>query len=301
VEVILADDGSVQPLAYLDAEYRGRMNLIVVRQDPLGPAAARNAGIKNSSAGIVIFLDSDVQPQAGWFEAIIGPLEKNPALAGVEGKTISTNLTELNPFSHFLYNLEGGAYLTCNIAYRREWLDWVNGFDERFRQPWREDSDLAFSILELGGQIIFAPEAVVDHPVRPVRLKRMFWFYPIRRGYDWLLMRKHPEIFRQKNPGIWDRSEITFFLAFLVALILFIAGWTITGFIVLLFHQAIYNHLLLRRLHMGAREAYNMAVPWKIFAKAYPFFYLSPYLTLGAVFWGWIKFMGVKPSLKKEK
>lgn len=294
-EVILADDGSPRPLNFLAAEYKGKMNLKVVRQDPLGPAAARNSGIKNATAEILVFLDSDVIPLPGWFDAITAPLMKDPGLAGVEGKTIASNIRELTPFSHFIYNFEGGVYLTCNIAYRRSWVERAGCFDERFKHPWREDSDLAFSILDLGGRIIFEPKAMVDHPTRPVKLFRMFWFYPIRRGYDWIIRRKHPDRFRDKDMRMTDLSEVSFIFSFLMAVILFLAGQTVAGFIVLLAHQAVYSNIFLRRLHYGAREDYSIAVGWKDFTHAYPFFYPYTFLALASLVWGWIRFSNVKP------
>jgi glycosyltransferase involved in cell wall biosynthesis len=296
VEVILIDDGSDKPLDFLAEEYAGRLNLKVVRQDPLGPAAARNLGIKSSAADIIVFLDSDVKPLPGWFEGLVKRLESDKDLAGVEGKTVCGNFADLNPFSHFLDNLEGGKYLTCNMAYRREWIERVGGFDERFKHPWREDSDLAFSILDNGGNIVFEKNAVIDHPVRPLKLWRLFWFYPVRRGYDWLLFRKHPKRYHQIEKGLFDRSEFIFAATFLFAVLFFVLGWFIPGFIALIFHQAIYNHLLLRRLHFGGRVANNLAVPWKIFAKAYLFFWPSTFLSLASIFWGWLKFITVKES-----
>ena len=273
VEVILVDDGSEKALNFLETEYGGKLNLKVERQSPQGPAAARNLGVKRAVSAILIFLDSDVAPLPGWFSAMSNRMESNPDLAGVEGKTVSQNLEELNPFSHFLDNLEGGKYLTCNIGYHREWIEKAGGFDERFRHPWREDSDLAFSILELGGKIGFEPNAVVDHPVRPVRPFRLFWFYPIRRGYDWLLYRKHPQLYLRAESGFADLSELSFFISFALAAVLFTLGWIVPGFITLIFHQAIYNHIMLRRLSYGPRVARNLAVPWKVFAKSYLFFY----------------------------
>jgi len=296
VEVILVDDGSEKPLGFMAEEYGGRLNLRVVRQGPLGPAAARNLGIKNSAADIIAFLDSDVKPLPGWFEALVSRLEKDTGLAGVEGKTVCANFQDLTPFSHFLDNLEGGKYLTCNIAYRREWIARAGGFDQRFKHPWREDSDLAFSILDRGGEIVFEKNAVVDHPVRPLKLWRLFWFYPIRRGYDWLLFRKHPGRYHQVEKAIFDRSEAVFLTTFLLAVLFFILGWFIPGFIALIFHQGIYNHLLLRRFRFGG-AAGSMAVPWKIFAKSYLFFWPATFLSLASIFWGWIKFRGAKETV----
>jgi len=298
VEVILVDDGSKPALDFLAKEFP-QLNLKVLCQPPRGPASARNLGIKNARAEIIIFLDSDVIPQTGWFSALLSPFEQDKELAGVEGKTICSNLDQLNPFSHFLYNLEGGKYLTCNIAYRKSWLERVGGFDPRFPYPWREDSDLAFSILELGGRIIFEPRAVVDHPVRPVSLKRLVWFYPWRRGYDWLLKKKHPKLYKKHFGRMWDKSEMSFVLSFVLALVLFILGRWLLGFIFLFCHQTIYHHILLRYLYFGRRETYNFALPYKLFLKSYLIFYPTTFLSMTSLIWFGIKFLRVKTDLEK--
>jgi len=295
VEVILVDDGSQPPLERFAKKFQDKLSLKILRQPPLGPASARERGWREAQAEIIIFLDADVIPQKGWLGAILAPFEKDALLAGVEGKTISSNLNELTPFSHFLYNLEGGKYLTCNIAYRRSWLERVGGFDLRFRYPWREDSDLAFRIIKQGGKIIFEPKAVVDHPVRPVSLRRLVWFYNWRRGYDWLLRKKHPELFKKHIQPLVDKSELSFAFSFLASLALFLGREWIAGFIILFVHQAIYHHILLRYLHFGSRRTENFALPWKMFLKAYLVFYPATFLRLASLLWFGIKFWNVKP------
>jgi len=68
----------------------------------------------------------------------------------------------------------------------------------------------------------------------------------------------------------------------------------IWGFLFLLAHQVIYQNILLRYLHYGARTAPNLAVPWRVFLKAYIIFYPATFLSLAGLGWGWIKFFPVK-------
>src|SRR5262249_52368260 len=62
---------------------------------------------------------------------------------------------------------EGGHYHTAAIAYRREVLLAVGGFDEEFKLPACEDVELAMRVLE-HGRIGFVPEAKVRHPPRKI-------------------------------------------------------------------------------------------------------------------------------------
>jgi hypothetical protein len=94
-----------------------------------------------------------------------------------------------------------GFFQTCNIGYRRDWLEQLDGFDEEFRYPMGEDTDLAWRALERAARAVFAPDAVVHHDVRPSSA-----IVAIRDSARWesvvLIVRKHPEI-RSKLHSHW--------------------------------------------------------------------------------------------------
>ena len=75
----------------------------------------------------------------------------------------------------------------------------IGGFDERFPEAWREDSDLQFTLLEQGYTIKPAPQAVVTHPVRPapwgVGLKMQR-----KSQFEALLYKKHPQTLSRAHP-----------------------------------------------------------------------------------------------------
>src|SRR5205085_889073 len=74
------------------------------------------------------------------------------------------------------------------------------GFDESFRLPWREDSDLHFRLLEAGCRVVRAAQAIVVHPVRPAP-----WGVSLRQQrkvmFDALLFRKHRALYRERIRG----------------------------------------------------------------------------------------------------
>ena len=84
-------------------------------------------------------------------------------------------------------------------------LERLGGFDESFRMPWREDSDLHFRLLEQGLHIERAERALVVHPVRPAP-----WGVSLRQQrkvvFDALLFRKHPRLYRERIRAAprWD-------------------------------------------------------------------------------------------------
>jgi len=190
-EVIVIDDGSKDGTKKIAKQFEKELDLKYVFQENKGSAASRNLGIKKAKGRIVAFIDDDCLASKKWLEMINRTLVK---VEGVEGKTVSDN--GITPFSHYIKNIRGGQYPTCNIAYRKKALEKVGGLDEKFAIPFREDSDLAFSILERGGKIEFASQALVNHPhfeeswLKALRRKRRFF-------YDPLLFKKHPQMYKK--------------------------------------------------------------------------------------------------------
>ena len=78
-EVVVVDDGSADPGATVRvAAARGAR--VVRHPSTRGPAAARNTGAAAASGALVAFLDSDVVPEPGWLESLLGHLA-DPAVA----------------------------------------------------------------------------------------------------------------------------------------------------------------------------------------------------------------------------
>lgn len=59
VEVIVVDDGSTDKTVKVVERYASELDLVLVRQDNAGPAAARNAGIRRARGQYCAFLDAD--------------------------------------------------------------------------------------------------------------------------------------------------------------------------------------------------------------------------------------------------
>lgn len=192
-EVIVVDDGSTDDTVSWVTE-RARTflpRLTVLTQANAGPAAARNRGIGTAQAPVIAFTDDDAVPRPGWLVAALSAFE-DPTISAVEGRVTAGEGAVIHLFDAYLLNETGEKFVTCNMFYRTVVLRTVGGFDERFREAFREDSDLAFHCLERGLTIKFVPDAVVDHPPRPAgwgKFIRQAWLY----RYDGLLREKHPD------------------------------------------------------------------------------------------------------------
>lgn len=198
-EVLLCDDGSEVDLrpAVEHARYLG-LDAYYLRQPARGPAAARNLGIRNARGSIIAMTDSDTQPRSDWLGKLVAALDSHPEAVGVEGRVEADNAGEFAPLGESPTNAQGGVYLTCNCAYRREALEKVGGFDETFPYPAFEDTDLAARIQQMG-EILWQPDAVVIHPERPLTFggvwkKLHHWEYILLMGfrYGYLGWKKYP-------------------------------------------------------------------------------------------------------------
>jgi len=198
-EIIVCDDGSMEDLAPVVAQFQPELPIIrLLRQPHRGPAAARNFGVLESRASIVLFLDSDVLPDKSIVSQLIEALNRNPSWAGAEAK-IQPCEGEQTPLWDAPFSDNGGRFHTAAIAYRKEALMLAGGFDETFKESACEDVDLAAKILKYG-PISFVREAVVYHPRRRVTLG-MHWKWRKFWRYEMILAKRYGFLAFPGNPA----------------------------------------------------------------------------------------------------
>jgi histidinol-phosphate phosphatase family protein len=141
----------------------------VLRGRASGPAAARNVGWRASRAEWVAFLDDDVVPDPGWLSRLSEDLAKlDSDVAGSQGR-VRVPLPESRRPTDRERNVKGlerSRWITADIAYRRQVLEEVGGFDERFPRAYREDADLGLRVTGAGYRIVSGRRSIA-HPVRP--------------------------------------------------------------------------------------------------------------------------------------
>jgi GT2 family glycosyltransferase len=224
-EIIVVDDGPHRETRRLVEHWIRSMrnkNLDITylaNNGPHGPAAARNRGWRAARGSIIAFTDDDTVPTPGWLVNGLSVFDDTVhAVCGRVEMPLSEKPTD---YERDAQQLERAEFVTANCFCRKEVLEFINGFDERFRFAWREDSDLHFRLLGLQARIMYAPQAVVVHPVRPAP-----WGVSISQQkkilFDALLYKKHPLLYRQK---IRARPRWDYYL--IVALMLLAIGGVI--------------------------------------------------------------------------
>lgn len=170
-QVLLADDrpDTPEPLP-VQVPQPLADRITVVTLEGRGPAAARNAGWRAAEGTEwVVFLDDDVRVGSRWAEELAADLRGLPAdVAGVQGSITVPPPRGRRPTDseRATIGLQGAAWITADMAYRRAALVDTGGFDERFRRAFREDSDLALRMLRAGWSLRRGRRQTV-HPLRP--------------------------------------------------------------------------------------------------------------------------------------
>jgi glucosyl-dolichyl phosphate glucuronosyltransferase len=181
VEIVVAVDHNETLFARASAELP---HVTVVRNAyQRGVSGNRNSGVQHTRTPLVALLDDDAFAHPGWLAGLTEPFE-DPAVVGTGG-AIAPAWESHRPAwfpDEFLWAV-GGAYTglpttraqvrnvwSASMAVRRETFDAVGGFRVGFgkvgdrARP--EDTDLCLRMSDVaGGQWIYVPDAVIDHPV----------------------------------------------------------------------------------------------------------------------------------------
>jgi hypothetical protein len=163
IEVIVAGD----PGAQVPAAPPGLDLRTVEAPRPSSAAAKRNLAWPLARARLIAFTDDDCRPAPGWARLLLEAAKRSPG-AFVQGRTEPdpAELRQLWGFAHTQRIARDSPWHeTCNIAYPREVLERLGGFDEGYGALGGEDTDLGQRALQLGVPKIYDEDALVWHAV----------------------------------------------------------------------------------------------------------------------------------------
>ncbi|MCA1565453.1 MAG: glycosyltransferase [Acidobacteria bacterium] len=167
-EIIVVDDGSTDDTVEVLQRFGDRLN--IMRQPNGGPSSARNRGLREATGEFVALTDSDCLPEPKWLSSLIESFD-SPRVAGVGGTIKGVDENLISVYVDAIQLLDPGRdaqgevqYLvTANACFRRDAVIAAGLFDERFRKPGAEDTELGRRLHDLGYQLKAAPTAVVLH------------------------------------------------------------------------------------------------------------------------------------------
>ncbi|MGL5875557.1 MAG: glycosyltransferase [Xenococcaceae cyanobacterium] len=168
-ELLIVDDGSTDNTREVLQPYGDRLQYIYQKNQ--GVAAARNLGIRMARGEFIAFLDADDYFFPDKLAAQVAIFDEKPNLGLVhsgwqrvnsEGKPL-LNVTpwEKIPDLNLETWLRWKPVLPSAMMFRREWLEYVGGFDPRF--PPAEDTDLALRLALKGCLGTWLPKITVGY------------------------------------------------------------------------------------------------------------------------------------------
>jgi glycosyltransferase involved in cell wall biosynthesis len=201
-EIVLVDDGSTDgTLAWLAEKAKEFSHVHSFSQDHLGPAAARNLGVKKAKGDTIIFIDSDLVVTENFLQAhadalVAGMKELYSDCLFTYGSVINTcNFENPTAEPYKITDFSAAYFATGNVAIARKWLEIAGLFDTSFQLYGWEDLELGVRLKKLGLQLIKCPAAVGYHWHPPFSLEQIpnLIDKEIQRGRMGVLFyQKHP-------------------------------------------------------------------------------------------------------------
>lgn len=193
-EVIVIDDGSTDNTFAALLELNPPVEMIYTRTERMGPAGARNQGLKIARGKFIVFMDSDIVPCPEFLEAHL-KAHTTDDLVG-HGPVIHTNDID-NPTEAELKltDMSRAFFATGNASILKQHLFDAGLFDEDFREYGWEDLEFGLRLRKLGLKKIEVPEAKGFHykPKLSVRDLHKWKQRERERGHTAVIYyRKHP-------------------------------------------------------------------------------------------------------------
>ncbi|MHC4954019.1 MAG: glycosyltransferase family 2 protein [Planctomycetota bacterium] len=161
----------------------------------------RNLGAREALGDILVYLDDDAWPTAGWLETLLAPLD-DAGVAAVGGAILdpdgapmlqcaaATSFGRTYPIAD-PSRLHAGHVLTLqggNLAVRREALAAIGGFDENYRYH-LDETDVCLRLTRAGNRLAYAGDAAVHHESAPGPHRRTLY------DRDWYSVAKNQVYF----------------------------------------------------------------------------------------------------------
>jgi O-antigen biosynthesis protein len=206
-EVIVVNDGSRDRTLEIAESYP---YCRIISQPNKGLSVARNVGADAATGEIVAYTDSDCVADPDWLTYLVAKIEAG-GLVACGGPNFPPPEASLVPAAvavapggptHVLLSDEVAEHIAgCNMAFRRDTLLGLGGFDPVYRAA-GDDVDICWRFQDAGHVIGFAPAATVWH----FRRNTVRAYCNQQRGYgkaEALVYARHPFRFNLFGQAKW--------------------------------------------------------------------------------------------------
>ena len=175
VEIVVVDAGSRDGTVEIIKGYMEKHPQIRFFHHPGTRGESTNFGISQASGDAIATIGGDCIANPFWIKELRGSLAKSDIVAG---KTINIGYHAFEDLERVELHHRGFdvSYPSASMAWRKEVLKTVNGFDEWFITA--EDIDLNFRAVSQGFTLGYNPEAIVYHRTKGSFrgfFKQAFW------------------------------------------------------------------------------------------------------------------------------
>jgi glycosyltransferase involved in cell wall biosynthesis len=181
-EIVVVNDGSTDATAEVLKEYGSRIR--VLEQPNRGPAAARNAAVKQSKAEFLAFLDADDMFTPDKLAHTVPVLASHPKAALLFHDAVALSRDGRQLCESYVWAERAHApsleemltvwwpIVPSTVVMRRSVFEASGGFCEDFKTAGYEDPDLWLRVRELG-EFIYLPQKLTYYTTSEVRAERM--------------------------------------------------------------------------------------------------------------------------------
>lgn len=178
-EVIVSDDGSTDNTEELVKSFKSEYKLKYIKNKNSGPAAARNKAIIEAKGKYILIINDDTIASTDLIANHLKIQQKfgNRKIAAL-GTFDYVSESLAKPFTNYLSQstmvfpfpgLHDGQFynyryfITCNLSITRSALIEVGLFDEDFREPMFEDTELGYRLEKIGYSVLFSKSLNAKH------------------------------------------------------------------------------------------------------------------------------------------
>lgn len=177
-EIIVVDDASTDDSVKMLKREFPSVKVVALKQNSRF-AAACNAGFNKATGEIVVLLNSDVSPRAGYLKPLLAHFENNQALFSVGSKEIEEVDGQKVESGRALGSFQRGLIVHWrpdnqsksttlwttggSMAVSRKIWQEMGGMDTLFKPAYWEDIEICYRAQKRGYGVIFEPSSVVEH------------------------------------------------------------------------------------------------------------------------------------------